>query len=113
MAKFRLLLFLPVKIEMKLTTQSFESLQFLSANELGRSLMDGVGLGLCRRHFHELGNELIVKIQGGPHGLPSSYAYRVCINCAYVKISFAEIASMPQPFLPRRPAHQHHGAAGD
>ena len=70
MAEFNLLLLFPVKIELKLTAQSFESFQFLFTNELGCRLMDGIGLSLCRRDFHELGNQLLVKIQGGPHSLP-------------------------------------------
>ena len=70
MAEFRPLLFCPVKIEVKLTAQTFEPLQFLSANQLGRRLMDGVRLGLCGRDFHKLLNQLLVKIQGSPHVCP-------------------------------------------
>ena len=87
MAEFRLLLLFPVKIEVKLTAQTFESLQFLSANQLGRRLMDGVGLGLCGRDFHEVCYQLLVKIQGDPHGTPSGQAQILCTDRAYVKMS--------------------------
>lgn len=58
MAEFRLLLFFPVKIEVELTAQRLKSLQFLSANELSRRLMDGVGLSLCGCDFHQLGDQV-------------------------------------------------------
>jgi hypothetical protein len=56
--------FSPIQIEMDLTAQGLELIQFFSSNQFRCRLMDRIGLGLGGGHIHKFPNEFLVEIQG-------------------------------------------------
>jgi hypothetical protein len=67
MADLGLFQFSPIQVEMDLTAQGLELIEFFSPDQFRCRLMDRIGLGLGGCYVHKLANEFVVEIQGCTH----------------------------------------------